>query len=170
MKLPLFQKIEVETDNVEDLIAVFKKNNLGNCPTILIFDHLDTIPVEMAINACKNAYENLGLNPQIPYPTYIVKQPGLEQSYFQEVKSVREAPKHFLKKIKMVKKREQTLLAKAVTLSNRIRNHDLINDLEYIKSKAQANKDLKNLCCEKNFYLNLLEMMKNPPTPESLEE
>lgn len=164
MKLPLLQKVEIETEDLEALKVIFKKNSLSSIPTILLFDRLQNIPVERAIAACQTAFKEMELNPLLPYPTYIVSQPGLNQTYFPEINSVREAPKHFWKKIKMVKKREQSLLTKATTLSERIHNHNLIDDLSYLKEKARQNKILKKLCSEKRFYLELLENLKNPPS------
>ncbi len=164
MKLPLLQKVEINTIEEELLRGIIKKNSLNLIPTILLFDQLDNIPVEKAIKACQKTYEEMELNPILPYPTYIIHQPGLSQNYFPELKSITDAPKHFIKKIKRVKKREQALHAKATTLSERINNHNLNEDLNYIKTKAADNKKLKVLCSEKQFYLDLLEKIKNPPS------
>ncbi len=45
---------------------------------------------------------------------------------------------------------------KAVTLSNRIKNHSDPETWNYLKEKSFLNKTLRNLCYEKAFYLDLL--------------
>ncbi len=162
MRLPLLQKIEIETKDIDEICLILKRNNVSSCPTVLVFDHLKDIPMREAVKACQKAFEVSELNPLLPYPTYIVTQMGIEQRYFPEIKDTTSGPKHFRKKIKKVKKREATLLSKATTYSERIHNHNLVEDLSYLSRKARDNKALKKLCCEKSFYLNLLEDLKNP--------
>lgn len=167
MKLPLIQKLEIIPTQVEEIQAIFKKNGVASCPTLLLFTNLNGHKLSVAFEMCQKAFQNLELNPRFPYPTYIVHEAETKQSFFPEIQSQNNLPKHFIKKIKRVKKREQSLLDKVITLSDRIKNHKIHEDLEYLKSKSQQNRELSNLCAEKSFYLELLEKM-NSTNPEEV--
>ncbi|MCR9205879.1 MAG: hypothetical protein NXH75_14945, partial [Halobacteriovoraceae bacterium] len=64
------------------------------------------------------------------------------------------------KKIKRLKKREQTLHSKTITYSDRISNHALTRDLDYIEQKSDLNRILRNTYMEKKFYFDLLQRIK----------
>lgn len=156
MKVPLMQKIEMNVKDVPDLKNIFQKNNIGELPTILIFKDFTIEQSKKMISACEIMCDKLFINPRFPYPLYILNEWNIEQSTFPEVSDINAVPRHFVKKIKRIKKREQNILDKVTTLSNRINNHSVTSDLEYITLKANDNKKLKELCAEKSFYLDLL--------------
>ncbi len=156
MKVPLLQKIEISIKDLPELEDIFRKNSIGSIPTILIFTEMTIEHTKKAIHACEALCRQKDLDPSLPYPLYILNQWQIEQSFFPEVSDLNNIPRHFVKKIKRVKKREQNILDKVVTLSNRINNHHVTGDLEYIALKAKDNKRLKELCSEKNFYLDLI--------------
>jgi hypothetical protein len=162
VKLPLLQKIDIKVYDEAEVKNILTKNALGKIPTILIMSDLTIEQAKVAIKAFEKCFRELKMDPHFPYPTYFLNEWSFEQDYFPNLKSMVEAPKHFLKKIKRVKKREQVLLDKVTTLSERINNHSISDDLDYITLKAKDNKVLKELCAEKSFYLELLQNLKNP--------
>ncbi len=160
MKLPLIQKIDILPSQFNELEVIFKKNAIGSGPTLLQFPELDGKNLGEVYKMCEESFKHLGINPRFPYPTYILSEVGLKQTFFPELKSTRAIPKHFIKKIKRIKKREQSLLDKITTLSERIKNHNISEDLNYLTNKSSKNKELRNLCSEKDFYLELIESIK----------
>lgn len=162
MKLPLLQKIEISTHDETEIATIIKKNNVGKIPTIFLFSELTIEKAKLAIKACETQFLKQKINPLFPYPSYILNEWNIDQSFFPILRNITDAPKHFVKKIKRVKKREQVLLDKVTTLSERINNHSVSDDLEYVTVKANDNKTLKDLCSEKSFYLELLMNLKNP--------
>lgn len=162
MKLPLLQKIEIENADVSELDTIFKKNAVGKTPTILIFKNLTLSGTREALEAASLVCKSSRIDPHFPYPIYFLDELNIEQSFFPVLKDINDAPRHFIKKIKRIKKREQVLLDKVTTLSERIQNHPVKEDLEYLAIKAVKNKKLKELCVEKAFYLELLTNLKSP--------
>lgn len=160
MKVPLLQKIEIGQNDISELENIFKKNNIGKIPTILIFTDLTIEQSKNAFLLTEGLCRHLEIDPQFPYPLYILNEYNIEQSFFPEINDLNSIPRHFVKKIKRIKKREQNILDKVVTLSDRISNHQVTGDLEYIALKAKDNKKLKELCSEKSFYLELLTQLQ----------
>jgi hypothetical protein len=168
MKLPLIQKLDILPSQFEELGTVFKKNAIGSGPTLLQFPELEGKKLGEVQKMCEEIFKQLGINPRFPYPTYIISEVGINQTFFPELKSTRAIPKHFIKKIKRIKKREQSLLDKITTLSERIKNHNISQDLNYLTNKSVKNKELRNLCSEKGFYLELIESMRSSNRDEVL--
>jgi hypothetical protein len=160
MKLPLIQKIEIDQFDKEFLETTVKKNRCGSIPTLLIIHPEAGQPLEQAYRKIQEAFVLLNVNPRFPYPTYVLRDGGVEQDFFPEVESKEEIPKHFIKKIKRMKKREQTLHGKTVTFSDRISNHPLTRDLDYMEQKSNLNRVLRDSYMEKRFYLDLLQKIK----------
>lgn len=160
MRLPLLQKIEIEEFDEEYLKGVFSKNYLGQIPTVLILKPKNGQGIAEIFPSVERAFKSLHLNANFPYPTYILKEVAFSQETFPEVKGLDNLPRHFIKKIKRIKKREQTLLSKAITYAQRIQNHALGDEIDDIQIKAHQNRNLRNFHMEKSFYLNLLEKMK----------
>lgn len=159
MKVPLLQKIEISQKDLTELENIFKKNSVGKIPSILIFTDLTIEQTQAAFQMAEGLCRHLELDPSLPYPLYVLNEWNIEQTFFPEVTDLNSVPRHFVKKIKRVKKREQNILDKVITLSDRINNHQVTSDLEYIALKAKDNKKLKELCSEKSFYLDLLTQM-----------
>lgn len=161
MKVPLLQKIEITHKDLAELESIFKKNGIGKVPSIFLFPEFTIEETEKAFEMLEDLCRHLELDPNFPYPLYVLNEWNIEQSYFPEINDLNNVPRHFVKKIKRLKKREQNILDKVITLSDRINNHQVTQDLEYITMKAEANKKLKELCSEKGFYLDLLDRMLN---------
>jgi len=162
MKLPILQKIDIQDISKESLNSLFERSSIGMIPTILILDQGIITRRELFVKNCLEVFKTRGLNPYFPFPCYIlspekIKTPGLPQIY-----TIEEAPKHFIKKIKRIKNREQTLLTKADTYQSRLQNQSITEDLKYLTRKREHNRKLRDLCSEKKFCISLLERIKSP--------
>lgn len=160
MKLPLIQKIEINQFDKEFLEGTIKKNHCGSIPTILIIQPEPNQPLAQAYRKIQEAFIMANINPTFPYPTYVIRDSSVEQDFFPEVESKDEVPKHFIKRIKRMKKREQVLHGKTVTFSERISNHPVTRDLDYMEQKSSMNRILRDSYMEKKFYLDLLQKIK----------
>ncbi len=161
MKVPLIQKIEVLEISEDSIRTIFDRNPIGMAPLILELDEV-VIPHREAFAAnCLKILKERGINPFYPYPCYILSPEKIEMVGLPQIRSIEEAPKHFIKKIKRVKNREQALLSKADTHRARIQNHSVSKDLTYLHHKREENRKLRDLCHEKNFYIRLIEKMSS---------
>lgn len=160
MKVPLIQKIEINQFDKEFLESTIKKNKCGSVPTLLVITPEPNQPLEQAFRKIQETFVLLDINPCFPYPTYVIREATVEQDFFPEVDSREDVPKHFIKKIKRLKKREQTLHTKTITYSDRISNHALTRDLDYVEQKSDLNRILRNTYMEKKFYFDLLQRIK----------
>lgn len=168
MKLPLIQKIEILEFDPQYLQGVLAKNYCGMCPTVFLLHPTPGMTMKQAVEALKQAFLASNIDPRFPYPSYIQRDLSVEQDFFTEVDTTQDVPRHFVKKIKRMKKREQTLHTKTVTLSERITNHPLSRDLEYIEQKSKMNKSLRDAVMEKKFYFDLLLKLKRPNKEEKV--
>ena len=157
MKLPLFQKIDIQDINEDSLKSIFKKNTVGQLPTILILDKDLVQFAEHFAQTCAMILEEMNINPFFPYPTYVLSQEKIHFKGMPQLRNTAEAPKHFVKKIKKVKNREQTLLSKADTFRSRIDNQSVTDDYEYLLKRRMLNHKLRDLVREKSFYQDLLK-------------
>lgn len=162
MKLPLIQKIEIDSFDLESLSKIFKKNQVGQCPTLISME----VPEGSSWSECALAVEKtcqeLKIDPRFPYPIYLLN-PVSEATgdFFPTLASLSDAPAHFKKKIKRLKNREQVLLMKTITMSDRIKNHSVPETWKYLKDKSFVNKTLRNLCHEKAFYEDILKTLSS---------
>lgn len=161
MKLPIIQKIPVQDVSIESLNLVFEHHSIGIIPTILILDKVIVAHRELFAKNCLEVFKSRGLNPLFPFPCYILSPERIETPGLPQINSIDEAPKHFIKKIKRIKNREQNLLSKAATYQSRIQNHPISDDVKYLKQKREDNRKLRDLCSEKNFCISLLEQIKS---------
>jgi len=162
VKLPLIQKIEIEVSTPQDIENILKKNYVGQLPTLFILTPPKGVSLEKQYIALESAFQKLGIDPNFPYPTYITYETNLDQNFFPSLKGVEDAPKHFVKRIKRLKNREQALLNKANTLSSRIQNHSVSSDLNYISEKRRVNRALRDQCSERTFYEEVLAEIMDP--------
>lgn len=163
MKLPILQKIDIQDTARESLQLVFERNNIGITPTILILDEAIVAHREIFAKNCLEVFKIKGLNPFFPFPCYILTPEKIQTHGLPQIRSIEEAPKHFIKKIKRIKSREQTLLSKADTYQSRIQNQSVTEDLTYLRRKREDNHKLRDLCRQKSFCATLLEQIR--PTP-----
>jgi len=150
------QKIEIEVFTEEALAKVFQKNHVGDCPTLIsIVTPKGSSWSESALSL-ERTCKAMNIDPRFPYPTYLLNPMNIATTqYFPTLATPGDAPAHFKKKIKRLKNREQVLLVKTVTLSDRIKNHSVPETWAYLKEKSFMNKTLRNLCHEKAFYQDI---------------
>ena len=159
MKVPLIQKIEICDISEESIQLVCERNPIGSAPIVLELDEI-VLPLKEAFaQNCLKVFKERGINPFFPYPCYILSPQRIETEGFPQIRKIEEAPKHYKKKIKRVKNREQVLLSKVDTHRARIQNHQISQDLNYLQNKREDNRKLRDLVHEKNFYINLIEKM-----------
>lgn len=156
----MIQKIEIDDFEDSSLEKVLLKNQVGSCPTLLSLE----VPKGSSWSECalkvEANFKTLSVDPRFPYPTYLLNPMGIKTSqYFPSLAALTDAPKHFKKKIKRLKNREQVLLEKTITLSNRIKNHSVPKTWAYLLEKSFMNKTLRNLCHEKAFYNDILDTL-----------
>ena len=159
MKVPLLQKIDIQDISIESIKTMFDRNPIGIAPVIFVLDEAIIEQRELFAKNCLQVFRQRAINPFFPFPSYILCSKKVETQGLPQLYKIEEAPKHFIKKIKRVKSREQTLLTKAQTYQSRIQNHSVTEDLEYLEHKREDNRKLRDLCYEKNFYINLIEKM-----------
>ncbi len=160
MKVPLLLKIDVQDISPDAINVIFDRNPIGIAPIIFILDEVVLPHKETFVKNCLQIFKQRGLSPYFPFPSYILSNEGIAHQAMPHLRSLEEAPKHFIKKIKRVKNREQALLSKADTFQSRTQNHSVTSDLEYLRRKREDNRKLRDLCHEKNFALGLLEKLK----------
>lgn len=155
------QKIDIQDVSIEAVNLTFDKNPIGTVPTILVLDESVIVHREVFAQHCLAVLKERSLSPNFPFPCYILCTEKIETEGIPQLRAIEDAPKHFIKKIKRLKNREQVLLSKANTHRSRIENHSVTGDLQYLKRKREDNHKLRDLCAEKRFCMSLLEKIKS---------
>lgn len=160
MKIPLLLKIEVQDIALESIKYILEKNSAGKAPLLLVLDKEVVSKREVFAKNCIEVLKEKGINPYFPYPCYIVSPARIETKGIPHLHKIEQAPKHFIKKIKRIKTREQGLLTKVDTYYSRIRNQSVDDDLDYIQRKREDNRKLRDLCHQKKFFISIVEKLR----------
>lgn len=152
MKLPVFEEIETNDYSIGQLYKTFKKASIGEIPSYICIDMDNPKLIEEALDNIKNALDNLDCSKHFPYPFYVVSPILQDYPGLNVVDSIRQLPKHFFKKPKKLKPKEQSLLNKTAILNEKVKNLNITEKLEYIQSQKENQKKLFLLTRETSFY------------------
>lgn len=151
MKIPVFEEIIFESDNVDHLREKILNSKIGKVPTYInIGEKKKDERISFLIDL-KNIFLSENLNPRFPYPCYVITE-KLSEDYFPQALSVKELPDHFFKKVKRPNNKEVQLLNKLGLKVEKIKNLDMNKIMEGIKDTAYSQRKLYQNTKELYFY------------------
>lgn len=154
MKIPIFEEILLSEMTAEKLRIIVSDSRIGKVPCYLNLTSLKKDEIENLIVNLEQIILEHNLHPLFPYPLYIVT-PFAVRSIFPTVRSVKELPEHYFKKIKRPNNKELQLLNKLSLKVDKIKNLELYQIINEFKRSSISQRKLYNETKELYFLETL---------------
>jgi len=161
MRIPIFEEIVIKKFDLISLTKYLSQKKISNGPQYINLSHISTALVTEAIDNIATALEKLSINPEFPYPIYVVTDAINSHPKLQVAHSVEELPAHFIRKVKRLKNKELAILNKAMLLSEKLSNQDISLRRKELADSYGPQKELYNNCREINFYQFILNKLSS---------
>jgi len=152
MKIPVFNEIILEGTSFDEIKKSLRKMHVGQGPTYLVMDEWQDEEFYDILSKLAQITNEMGYNVKLPFPFYIITSSIDYHPIFPVAKSVNDLPSHFRKKVKRLKSKEHSLLAKVEVLSEKLINMELAEKIKKHRDRSSLNKELYKLSSELNFY------------------
>lgn len=141
MKIPIFEEIVLKGTTLAELKEAISDSRVGKVPCYInLFEMRSDELDSLVINLEQTILEE-GLHPRFPYPLFLVTKKSV-RSLIPTVRSVRELPEHYFKKVKRPNNKELQLLNKLSLKVDKIKNLELYKIMEEFRESADAQKKL----------------------------
>lgn len=160
MKLPVFEEVKTTDFSVPVLVKLLHRAGAGRSA---IYIHLTAKDIEQAqiqADSIVQAFEQLSVHPNLPYPCYIISPVLKYHSVLNVVPLEQNLPSHFRQKTKRLKNKEQSLLNRVKLVSDKITNLDLTQLDQTVRTEMKEHKKLYKLTRETHFLEMLLKSIK----------
>jgi hypothetical protein len=154
MKIPIFEEILLSEITAEKLRIIVSDSRIGKVPCYLNLGTLTKDEIENLIINLEQIVLDHNLHPLFPYPLYIVT-PINVKSIFPTVKTVKDLPEHYFKKVKRPNNKELQLLNKLAIKVDKIKNLSLYKIINDFRRTADPQQKLYNETKELYFLENL---------------
>lgn len=154
MKIPIFEEILLKSDQLPDMREAIKDSRIGKVPSYINLSAIRSDNLESLIINLEQIILEEGLHPRFPYPLYLITSKSV-RSLVPSVRSVRDLPEHYFKKVKRPNNKELQLLNKLSLKVDKIKNLELYKIMEDFRESADAQKKLYQVTKEL-FFLETL--------------
>lgn len=163
MKIPIFEEILLSEMTAEKLKIIISDSRIGKVPCYLNLTNLKKEEMDTLVINLEQIILEHNLHPLFPYPLYIVTTLPLK-SIFPTVRTVKDLPEHYFKKIKRPNNKELQLLNKLALKVDKIKNLELYKIIDELKDSTSAQRKLYNETKELYFletlYAKLFDIKK----------
>lgn len=143
MKIPIFEEILLSEITAEKLRIIVSDSRIGKVPSYLNLSSLKKEEIDNLIINLEQIILDHNLHPLFPYPLYIVS-PLPVKSIFPVVRTVKDLPEHYFKKVKRPNNKELQLLNKLSLKVDKIKNLELYKIINEFKRTTHAQRKLYN--------------------------
>jgi len=154
MKIPIFEEILLSDLTVEKLKIIISDSRIGKVPCYINLTELKKEEAEALVLNLEQITLEHNLHPLFPYPLYIVSPVALK-TIFPTVRTVKDLPEHYFKKVKRPSNKELQLLNKLSLKVDKIKNLELYKIMGDFKTTSQSQRTLYNASKELYFYETL---------------
>lgn len=141
MKIPIFEEVLLKGTSLSELHAVVEDSKIGKVPCYLNLSNFVNDELETLIMNLEQVILEAALHPRFPYPLFLVTEKSVK-SLFPSVKSVKDLPEHYFKKVKRPNNKELQLLNKLSLKVDKIKNLQLYKITQDLKDTADTQKKL----------------------------
>lgn len=141
MKIPIFEEVLLKGTSTNELRLVVEDSRIGKVPCYINLSNFTTEALETLIINLEQVILEAAMHPRFPYPLYLVTEKSV-RSLFPTVKSVKELPEHYFKKVKRPNNKELQLLNKLSLKVDKIKNLQLYKITQDLKDTADTQKKL----------------------------
>ena len=168
MKIPIFEEILLKGISVNDLKAVVEDSRIGRVPCYVNLSNYQTDDLETLIMNLEQVVLDHSLHPRFPYPFYIITTKSV-RTILPSVRTVKDLPEHYFKKVKRPNNKELQLLNKLSLKVDKIKNLELYKISQELKDSADSQKKLYTETKELHFLETLNDMLYAKPKTKSKE-
>ncbi len=154
MKIPIFEEIllnEMEANKLRILVA---DSRIGKVPCYINLTGLSKPKIDQLILDLEHIILEYNLHPLFPYPLYLVTTIPTK-SVFPTVRTVKDLPEHYFKKVKRPNNKELQLLNKLSLKVDKIKNLELYK----ILNEFRETKDSQRMLYAETKELYFLETL-----------
>lgn len=154
MKIPIFEEILLNEMSAEKLRIIVSDSRIGKVPCYLNLTSIKIDEIKNLIINLEQVILDHNLHPLFPYPLYIVT-PFAVKSIFPTVRTVKDLPEHYFKKIKRPNNKELHLLNKLSLKVDKIKNLELYKIINDFRRTTESQRKLYNETKELYFLETL---------------
>lgn len=154
MKIPIFEEILLNEMSAEKLRIIVSDSRIGKVPCYLNLTSIKIDEIKNLIINLEQVILDHNLHPLFPYPLYIVT-PFAVKSIFPTVRTVKDLPEHYFKKIKRPNNKELQLLNKLSLKVDKIKNLELYKIINDFRRTTESQRKLYNETKELYFLETL---------------
>lgn len=162
MKIPIFEEILLSEMTAEKLRIIVSDSKIGKVPCYLNLTSLKKEEIDHLILNLEQIILEYNLHPFFPYPLFIVSDLPVK-SIFPWVRTVKDLPEHFFKKVKRPNNKELQLLNKLSLKVDKIKNLELYKIINQFKDSSESQRELYNVTKELYFLETLNSRLFDKP-------
>lgn len=141
MKIPIFEELLLKGPTLNDVKLVVEDSRIGKVPCYINLTNYAPNDLETLIINLEQVILENALHPRFPYPLYLITAKSI-RTILPSVRSVKELPEHYFKKVKRPNNKELQLLNKLALKVDKIKNLELYKISEKLKDTADSQKRL----------------------------
>ena len=141
MKIPIFEEILLKGFSINDLKSVVEDSRIGKVPCYVNFSNYNAEDLETAIINLEQVILEFSIHPRFPYPFYVITSITV-RTILPSVRSVKDLPEHYFKKVKRPNNKELQLLNKLSLKVDKIKNLELYKIAQELKDSGASQRKL----------------------------
>lgn len=168
MKIPIFEEILLKGSALADIQLVVDDSRIGKVPCYINLTHYQATELENAIMNLEQVILESALHPRFPYPLYVITTKPV-RTLFPTVRTVKDLPEHYFKKVKRPNNKELQLLNKLSLKVDKIKNLQLYKITQELKDSSDMQRRLYSETKELHFLEVLNAALLEKPKPKTKE-
>lgn len=165
MKIPVYEEIVLQGHGKEYYKDFIPLSRIGRVPCFVNALKLSRIELITFLDDLEEALLENKLNPLFPYPLYVITEELNGYNSIPLLKTVKELPDHFFKKVKRPNNKEMQLLNKLYLRVEKVGNLEMEKLMDNLKNISLEQKELYNATREL-YFLEQLHDYYFPPQKE----
>lgn len=168
MKIPIFEEILLKGSSLKDIQLVVEDSRIGKVPCYINLSNFSADDLENAIMNLEQVILDASLHPRFPYPLYVITTKAV-RTIFPSVRSVKELPEHYFKKVKRPNNKELQLLNKLALKVDKIKNLQLYKIIQDLRDSSDTQRRLYAETKELHFLEVLNSALFEKPKAKTKE-
>lgn len=168
MKIPIFEEILLKGSNLHDIQLVVDDSRIGKVPCYINLTNYAASDLENAVINLEQVILEAALHPRFPYPLYIITTKTV-RTLFPTVRSVKDLPEHYFKKVKRPNNKELQLLNKLSLKVDKIKNLQLYKIIQELRDSSDTQRRLYSETKELHFLETLNAALYEKPKAKTKE-
>jgi hypothetical protein len=141
MKIPIFEEVLLKGTGHDDILDVVLDSRIGKVPCYINLSNYSSDDFDLTILNLEQVFLEQSIHPCFPYPVYII-YPKSSRTIIPVVRTVKDLPEHYFKKVKRPNNKELQLLNKLSLKVDKIKFLELYKISQDLKETSISQKDL----------------------------